>query len=45
MLHLPAEADKESEARKGILKLMLLHIRGDIEIEAPSVLNILPAAP
>ncbi len=32
MLHLPAEADKESEAKKGIVKLMLLHIRGDINI-------------
>ncbi len=31
MLHLPAEADKESEAKKGIVKLMLFHIRGDID--------------
>jgi hypothetical protein len=29
MLHLPAEANKESEAKKGILKLMLLYIHGD----------------
>jgi hypothetical protein len=45
MLHLPAEADKESEAKKGIVKLMLLHIRGDIDIEATLVSNITPAVP
>jgi hypothetical protein len=39
MLHLPAMADKESEAKKGIVKLMLLHIRGNIDIEATLVLN------
>jgi hypothetical protein len=32
MLHLPAKADKESEVKKGIVKLMLLHIRGNINI-------------
>jgi hypothetical protein len=45
MLHLPAEADKESEAKKCIVKLMLFHIRGDIDIKATSVLNITPAVP
>jgi hypothetical protein len=45
MLHLPAEADKESKAKKGIIKLMLLHIRGDIDIKATLVSNIIPAAP
>jgi hypothetical protein len=45
MLHLPAEANKESEAKKGIVKLMLLHIRGNIDIEAISVSNITPAVP
>ncbi len=45
MLHLPAEADKESEAKKGIVKLMLLHIRGNIDIEATLVSNITPAVP
>ncbi len=45
MLHLPAEADKESEAKKGIIKLMLFHIRGDINIEATLVSNITPAVP
>ncbi len=45
MLHLPAEADKEFEAKEGIIKLMLLHIRGDIDIKATSVLNIIPATP
>ncbi len=45
MLHLPAKADKESDAKRGIVKLMLLHIRGDINIKATLVLNIIPAAP
>jgi hypothetical protein len=45
MLHLLAKADKESEAKKGIAKLMLLHIRGDIDIKATLVLNITPAVP
>jgi hypothetical protein len=45
MLHLPAKADKESEAKKGIVKLMLLHIRGNIDIKATLVSNIIPAAP
>ncbi len=31
--------------QKGIVKLMLLHIHGDINIEATSVSNIIPAAP
>jgi hypothetical protein len=42
MLHLPAKANKESEAQKGIIKLMLFHIRGDIDIKA---LDIIPAIP
>jgi hypothetical protein len=45
MLHLLAKADKESEAKKGIIKLMLLNIRGGIDIKATAVLNIIPAAP
>jgi hypothetical protein len=45
MLHLPAKADKESEAKKSIVKLMLFHIRGDINIEATLVSNITPAIP
>jgi hypothetical protein len=45
MLHLPAKADKESEAKKGIVKLMLLHIHGNINIKATLVLNIIPATP
>ncbi len=45
MLQLPSEINKESEAKKGIIKLMLLHIRGDINIEAPLVTNIVPATP
>jgi hypothetical protein len=45
MLHLPAKADKESEAKKGIIKLMLFHICGDINIKATLVLNITPAIP
>jgi hypothetical protein len=45
MLHLLAKADKESEAKKGIVKLMLLHICCDVDIEATLVSNIIPAAP
>jgi hypothetical protein len=45
MLHLPAEANKESEAKKGIVKLMLFYIHGNIDIEATSVSNITPAVP
>jgi hypothetical protein len=40
MLHLPAEIDKESEAKKGIVKLMLLHIHGDINIKVILVSSI-----
>jgi hypothetical protein len=29
MLHLPAKTNKESETKKGILKLMLFHIHGN----------------
>jgi hypothetical protein len=32
MLQLPGKIDKESEAKKGIIKFMLLHICGDIDI-------------
>jgi hypothetical protein len=45
MLHLHAETDKESEAKKGIVKLMLLYIRGDINIKATLVSSITPAIP
>ncbi len=45
MLHLPAKANEESEAKKGIVKFMLLHTCGNIDIKASSVLNIIPAAP
>jgi hypothetical protein len=44
-LHLPAKADKESEAKRCIVKLMIFHIRGDINIEATLVSNIIPAVP
>jgi hypothetical protein len=45
MLHLPAKANKVSEANKGIVKLMLFHIRGNIDMEATLVSNITPAIP
>jgi hypothetical protein len=45
MLHLLAKADKESEAKKGIFKLMLFHIHGNIDIKATLVSNIIPAIP
>jgi hypothetical protein len=45
MLNLLAKANKESEAKKGIVKLMLFHICGGIVIKATSVSNIIPAVP
>ncbi len=45
MLQLPSEIDKESEAKKGILKLMLVLIRGNINIKSPTVSNILSVPP
>jgi hypothetical protein len=45
MLHLLAKADKETEAKKGIVKLMLFHIHGNINIKATLVSNIIPAIP
>ncbi len=45
LLYLLAKAHKESEVKKGIVKLMLFHIRGDINIEATLVSNITPAVP
>jgi hypothetical protein len=42
-LHLPAKVDKESEAKKGVVKLMLLHMRGNIDMEATSVSSVNPA--
>jgi hypothetical protein len=37
ILHLLAEFDKESEVKKGIVKLMLLHIHGNINIKVTLV--------
>jgi hypothetical protein len=45
MLQLPFKVDKESKAKKEIIKLMLFHIRGDIDIEATSVSNISLVSP
>jgi hypothetical protein len=45
MLHLPAKADRESEAKKGIIELMLFYIHGNINIKATLVSNITPAIP
>ncbi len=39
-LQLPGEIDKESEAKKGIIKLMLLHVRGNIDIDSMPVTSI-----
>ena len=47
MLQLPSEIDKESEAKKGIIKLMLILVCGDIDIESKGMqvlLNQPPAA-
>jgi hypothetical protein len=45
MLYLPAKANKESEAKKGIVKPMLFHICCDINIKATLVSNITSAIP
>jgi hypothetical protein len=45
MLQLPGEIDKESEAKKGIIKLMLLHVHGNIDIDSTLIMNINPATP
>ena len=45
MLQLPSEIDKESEAKKGIIKLTLLLICGNMNIESPTVSNISSAPP
>jgi hypothetical protein len=43
-LQLPGEIDKESDAKKGIIKLMLLHVHGDIDTDSMSITNINPAS-
>jgi hypothetical protein len=45
MLQLPSEIDKNSEAKKGIIKLMLLLICGDMDIKSTTVSNISLAPP
>jgi hypothetical protein len=45
MLRLPSKIAKESEAKKGIIKLMLLLIHGNINIESPMVSNITSTPP
>ncbi len=40
MLQLPGEIDKESEAKKGIIKLMLLHICGNTDIDSVLITNV-----
>jgi hypothetical protein len=42
---IPGELEKESEAKNGITKLMLLHICADIDYKGLSVSNILFAYP
>lgn len=39
------EAEKEAEAKKGIIKLMLLHICGDVDFDLGTVSNITQATP
>jgi hypothetical protein len=45
MLQLPGKIDKESEAKKGVIKLMLLQICGNIEIDSTLIRNITLATP
>ena len=40
MLQLPSEIDKESEAKKGIIKLMLLIVCSSIDIESTTISSI-----
>ena len=40
ILQLPGEIDKESKAKKGTIKLMLLHIRGNIDIDSTLITNV-----
>ena len=44
-LQLPGDIDKEAEAKKGLVKLMLFHVRGNIDIEAITMTNISAAVP
>jgi hypothetical protein len=45
MFQLLGEINKELDAKKGITKLMILHIRGDIDIDSMLITNISPASP
>ncbi len=44
-LQLPGDIDKEAEAKKGLVKLMLFHVHGNIDIDAITVSNISAAVP
>ncbi len=44
-LQLLGDIDKEAEAKKGLVKLMLFHVRGNIDIDAITVTNISAAIP
>ena len=45
MPQLLGEIDMKSEAKKGINELMLLHVRGNINIDSMSIISINPASP
>ncbi len=42
---LPSEVDKEADAQKGITKLMLLHVCGDVDVDNGTIANITQASP
>jgi hypothetical protein len=44
MLQFLGEIDKDSEGKKGIIKLMLLQVRGNIDIDSTLITNIKPAS-
>ncbi len=44
-LQLPGDIDKEAEAKKDIAKLMLFHIRGNIDVDDTAVSDISAAIP
>ncbi len=44
-LQLPGDIDKETKVKKGLAKLMLFHVHGNINIDAITVSSISAAVP
>jgi hypothetical protein len=45
LLQFLGEINKESEAKKSIIKLMLLHVHGNMDIDSMSITNIHLSSP